>query len=106
MRDHFQLAFGDPTKELLPAGALRDDRRHLNHVSLYKFNESCRSKDLSAMHARTGWPRGKAKGADNGPSEVDMLSSVVAQGGTGVPPVSDETEKTGGTPVPLFRLPL
>ena len=25
--------------------------------------------------------------------------------GTGVPPVSDETEKTGGTPVPLFPLP-
>ena len=26
-----------------------------------------------------------------------------AQSGTGVPPVSNETEKTGGTPVPLFR---
>ena len=25
------------------------------------------------------------------------------QMGTGVPPVSDETEKTGGTPVPLFQ---
>jgi hypothetical protein len=29
--------------------------------------------------------------------------SVEAQSGTGVPPVSDETEKTGGTPVPLFQ---
>jgi hypothetical protein len=30
--------------------------------------------------------------------------SVEAQSGTGVPPVSVETEKTGGTPVPLFQL--
>jgi hypothetical protein len=30
------------------------------------------------------------------PSEVDMLSAVAAQSGTGVLPVSDETERLAG----------
>ena len=35
--------------------------------------------------------------------EPRMLSGRYTQSGTGVPPVSDETEETGGTPVPLFQ---
>ena len=35
--------------------------------------------------------------------EPRMLLGQYTQSGTGVPPVSDEIEKTGGTPVPLFQ---
>ena len=46
----------------------------------------------AVAQSRQDKPKGKRR-ANNGASEVDMLSAVVAQSGTGVPPV------------PLFRLP-
>jgi cellulose synthase/poly-beta-1,6-N-acetylglucosamine synthase-like glycosyltransferase len=44
---------------------------------------------------------------DDGSSDDSwkVIQRLAAQSGTGVPPVFDETEKTGATPVPLFRLP-
>ena len=49
---------------------------------------------------------GNAKAGRRNPARTERLDcvSVEAQGGTGVPPVSDETEKAGGTPVPLSSL--
>jgi hypothetical protein len=36
-------------------------------------------------------------------TSTPLLVRTLRRTGTGVPPVSDETEETGGTPVPLFQ---
>ena len=38
-------------------------------------------------------------------TSTPLLVRTFGRTGTGVPPVSDQTEKTGGTPVPLFQPP-
>jgi len=45
VRDNFQLAFGDPTKELLPKG-----------MSLYKFNGSCTLNGVNPADATGATP--------------------------------------------------